>query len=429
MKNKIKKILTTSLVSAMTITTLSAGASKLLCPEHNELANANHIQNENVATIQETISNNTNKNKIGKIVETSVFENDGFNTYTRPNGATYLNNTSDTQTSSNTLNSNENSMSLFVLSESPYIELSNDNNGSRLSMYINFSKDSFKLNPTSYTQNNDNGYCFKQAILTMYTNELYNGNISLSSDKQTEIESLIAESNNPSANRIDRLIDILESSLNSNSTYYGKNLSSLSATINSNNSVDGQYKTLADKIVSAFKLQSNTASNTTETNQQLTRNNQSTKTQNNSNLNTIQNNQTISRNRTLSNNDNTNQSQTGNINQSQSQTNNVNQPNTLNNQSLTQETQNGFNQSNNMTQNNRNSSTRRRYYNRQSLNNGYNQNTNNSSYQTTQNQSQNRTMRADRTPNQDYISGKSGFQSNNRPIASRTPYTQNQMVR
>lgn len=421
MKNKIKKILTTSLVSAMTITTLSAGATKLLCPEHNELANANHIQNENVASIQETISNNTNKNKIGKIVETSVFENDGFNTYTRPNGATYLNNTSDTQTSSNTLNSNENSMSLFVLSESPYIELSNDNNGSRLSMYINFSKDSFKVNPTSYTQNSDSNYCFKQAILTMYTNELYNGNISLSADKQTEIESLLAESNNPSANRIDRLIDILESSINSNSSYYGKNLSSLSATINSNNSVDGQYKTLADKIVSAFKLQSNTSTNATESNSQLTRNNLNTKVQNNSNFNTIQNNQISSRNRTISNNDNTNPSQTGNINQNQSQNNNINQSNNLTNQ----ETQNNFNQTNDITQNSKNTPTRRRYYNRQSLNNGYNQNTNDSSYQTTQN----RTMRADRTPNQDYISGKPGFQSNNRPIASRTPYRQNQMMR
>ena len=427
MNNKIKKILTTSLVSAMTITTLSAGASKLATPTITETVKANVMQSEEYLGAKD---NTSNRNKIGKIVETSLLSEDGFKTYTRSNGATYL---SDTNEASS--NSNQTSMGVFVLSESPYITLSNDNNGSRLSMYINFSKDAFAINQANTNHKTDISYCLKQSILMMYTNELYNGNITLSTDKQNELESLLSNNTETSSN-IDSIIDILESGLTENSLYYGKNLSSLATTLkDSSQNTTSEYKTLADKIVSTFKLQDNSVSespaktiqspsNSTDTNSRAIQN---TQTDSHRRLISSRDNQTLAQN----NQDNTtNQSRTitqDTTNQYQNNTS-TQSNNGIQNTNQTRNTT----QNNSLNQNNRNSTTRRNYYNRQNLNNPQNntstQNTNETTMQADNNQNSHRTLRTDRTsPSNDYISSKPEFQNNSRPRATRMPYNNQSM--
>lgn len=423
MKNKIKKILTTSLISAVTLTTISAtGHSQIArqkLAETKAFTNQNSIVNE---TKNDVFSTNQPRHQVGKIVETSTISNDNLNTYTRSNGANYLADKPDT-IEDNLISNSNSQTSLFVLSETPFITFSSDDNSSRFNMFIKFTRgenlkpaDTTNANnqtntnistETNTTQNTSNELNYKRAILSIYTSELYNGNINLSEAAKTELENQLNNSTDILTN-INSVISILENNLSSSSPYYGKNLNNLSLqTISSSSS--SAYKDVADKIVKTFSL--NDKSSTTTQSQ----NNQTLSTPSQS---TTQNIQSIQ---------NSNQTQTINQTENINPTNNSTISQNRNFQRYPTTNQNGY--LNN--QNNLNSTTRRF-----GQNNTQNQSTTTQSSQTENNfnnyqnnSRQTRTMRADRTKNIDYISSSPKFNNSNRPRASRTPYTDTQVVR
>ena len=422
MKNKIKKILTTSLISAVTLTTISATGNSQIArqklAETKAFTNQNSIVNE---TKNDVFSTNQSRHQVGKIVETSTISNDNLNTYTRSNGANYLADKPDT-IEDNLISNSNNQTSLFVLSETPFITFSSDDNSSRFNMFIKFTRgenlkpaDTTNANnqtntnistETNTTQNTSNELNYKRAILSIYTSELYNGNINLSEEVKTELENQLNNSTDTLTN-INSVISILENNLSSSSPYYGKNLNNLSLqTISSSSS--SAYKDVADKIVKTFSLH----------NQQLS----ITNTQNNSSSNTTQ-----STTQNIQPIQNSNQTQTINQTENTNPTNNSTISQNRNFQRYPATNQNGY--LNN--QNNLNSTTRRF-----GQNNTQNQSTTTQSSQTENNfnnyqnnSRQTRTMRADRTKNIDYISSSPKFNNSNRPRASRTPYTDTQVVR
>ena len=422
MKNKIKKILTTSLISAVTLTTISATGNSQIArqklAETKAFTNQNSIVNE---TKNDVFSTNQSRHQVGKIVETSTISNDNLNTYTRSNGANYLANKPDT-IEDNLISNSNNQTSLFVLSETPFITFSSDDNSSRFNMFIKFTRgENLKpadttnannqtntniSNETNATQNTSNELNYKRAILSIYTSELYNGNINLSETAKTELENQLNNSTDTLTN-INSVISILENNLSSSSPYYGKNLNNLSLqTISSSSS--SAYKDVADKIVKTFSL------NNQQSNILRTQNNSSS----NTTQSTTQNIQPIQ---------NSNQTQTINQTENTNPTNNSTISQNRNFQRYPATNQNGY--LNN--QNNLNSTTRRF-----GQNNTQNQSTTTQSSQTENNfnnyqnnSRQTRTMRADRTKNIDYISSSPKFNNSNRPRASRTPYTDTQVVR
>ena len=292
MKNKIKKILTTSLISAVTLTTISATGNSQIARqklvETKAFTNQNSIVNE---TKNDVFSTNQSRHQVGKIVETSTISNDNLNTYTRSNGANYLADKPDT-IEDNLISNSNSQTSLFVLSETPFITFSSDDNSSRFNMFIKFTRGE-NLKPantanannqtntnisteTNTTQNTSNELNYKRAILSIYTSELYNGNINLSEAAKTKLENQLNNSTDTLTN-INSVISILENNLSSSSPYYGKNLNNLSLqTISSSSS--SAYKDVADKIVKTFSLnnqpssithtQNNSSSNTTQSSKQ-----------------------------------------------------------------------------------------------------------------------------------------------------------------
>lgn len=424
MKNKIKKILTTSLISAVTLTTISATGNTQLLSRKVDDTKAYTSQSVSInESTNNSISTQQQRHKVGKIVETSSLSNDNLNTYTRSNGANYLADKPDT-IEDNLISNSNSQTSLFVLSETPFITFSSDDNSSRFNMFIKFTRgENLKpadttgtnnqtntniSNETNATQNTSNELNYKRAILSIYTSELYNGNINLSEEVKTELENQLNNSSATTSN-INSVISILENNLSSSSPYYGKNLNNLSLqTISSSSS--SAYKDIADKIVKTFSL--NDQSSTTTQSQ----NNQTSSTPSQSTTQNIQPIQNSNQTQTIN--------QTGNINpinnSTISQNRNfqryptTNQSGYLNNQNSINSTTRRFGQNNN-TQN-------------QSTTTQSSQTENNfNNYQN--NSRQARTMRADRTKNIDYISSSPKFNNSNRPRASRTPYTDSQVVR
>ena len=421
MKNKIKKILTTSLISAMTLTTIGAAGAEQISAKQTQKTNASTTQIESIQNAKTEVSaKGSSRHQVGKIVETALYSNDGLKTYTRSNGANYL--ADKPTTIEENLNANANGqMSLFVLSETPYITFSSDENNSRFNMFVNFTRTN-NLAPTNIKETNNiysSEDCYKRTLLTIYTNELCNGNITLSDETKTELENLLNSQSENSENGMSSIISILENNLSTSSPYYGKNLSNFSASQILQSSTNSQYKDLVNKIISTFNLntEAGTQSNTSN---QTVQNNQSTQSTNNSSTQT-ENNQ-LTRNISQPAQTQNPQANTTNQNTStNSQTGAITNRNYQRNQNYYPDT----NQTQNSTQ------TRNRRYFRNNYNNptnnpqiSYNQDTTNQS-----NTAETRTMRADRSSNIDYISNGSRFNNSARPRANRTPYTETQQTR
>lgn len=228
MKNKIKKIITTTVISAVSLTAIG-------CATNNKIACGSENCKNMVArsTDLEILDNASAKaptpaRNIGKIVETSTNEN-GINIYNTKNGLTYLNeNISETDLENSLINKNE-KFNLFILSSTPYISLTSDDTNS-LNLNIKLSK--VQTIETSREANNQNNtYNLKRSILMIYVNELSSGNITLSNENKTLINTHLETIKNNENNyelktrAIDSIINILESNLRPTSKYYNSNLS------------------------------------------------------------------------------------------------------------------------------------------------------------------------------------------------------------
>lgn len=379
MKNKIKKIVTTSLLSAVAFSAIGCSSTTNKVAKNIDKSMAEFVSSINKLDYVDTSSEQTNK--IGKIVETS-------------NTTNFLNENASTLDIDNTItrpSERTDNFKLFVLSNKPYISLTSNDNSTSLDISLKFSTD--QIEETSDEINdNINNLILKRSILMIYVNEIYNGNITLSEENKTAInayvnvikenasflngnrgmvknqlglasdlyesnkndnlvnyyiiksgEALETRSNkiNSTISAIDSIINILESNLSPTSAYYNSKLSTtyqnILTNINSNNSLatsNSADAEIANKIAEslrfktkltnsnsniALKNNSNTQKQTTNQVRNQQTNNQSNNishsTISNNNINNLQTNPQINSTENLSNRSVTNNEQSSNRNQ------------------------------------------------------------------------------------------------------------------
>lgn len=399
MKSKIKKIVATTIVSITATTALGCATTNTKIA--NKINNGVEDFVSSINNLDYVETNNQNSN-LGKIVS-ALNEN---NLYTKMTSNTNIENTI-TRPSERSDN-----FKLYVLSQSPYITLTSDDNNLNLTMQVSTEK----IETTSDDISDKiNQLILKRAILMIYVNEIYNGNVNLTEDNKKSINAYVniikenasylkgnrgmvknqlgmasdlinkENSNNivnyyiiksgealeirsnkieSSISAIESIISILEQNLTPNSCYYQNNLTSSYENMISkieSNSTNTENEILAKNIAESINMIDNT--NPSEINQQTTTYPAIRNTQN-------QINQTESKTRNITNNkdcidcdksqiDTRNSNTTSNNNlqtlesyeESQNQTNTSTQNNTTNrtNQSLNK-TQN----TTNITKNNDN---------------------------------------------------------------------------
>lgn len=350
MKNKFKKIMATTMLSI----TATAGIG---CATTNSKI-AQKINNgveDFVSSINKLdyVDTNNTSSSLGKIVSaasentflSSVATNTNIeNTITRPTERT-------------------DNFKLYVLSSSPYISLTSDDNNINLSMQ--FSTEKIETTSDDISEK-INKLILKRAILMVYVNEIYSGNVELSDENRKAInayvnvikenasflngnrgmvknqlgmasnlidtkqdeniinyyiiksgEALEIRSNkiDSTISSIESIISILEQNLTPSSCYYQKSLTTayenMLNDIKNNTLTNSENNTLAKEIAESINLIDTESSNTTNTNN--TTNNQTSNTQNNYNkpvtLENLDTNKPIKDN-TLNN--NLNQNQTNN---------------------------------------------------------------------------------------------------------------------
>ena len=297
MKNKFKKILTSSIISAVSITAIGCSTTTNKLAKNIDKSMAEFVTSINKLDYVDTSSPD---NKLGKIVET-----------TAKTDTAYLTNTLDNLNVENTItrpSERTDNFKLFVLSSKPFITLTSDDNASSLEFSMSFSTEKIE-NTSDEICTKINTLILKRSILMIYVNEIYNGNVSLSEENKVAINAyvnvikentsflngnrgmvknqlslandLVSSDNNgnlinyyiiksgealetrsskidSSISAIDSIISILETNLSPSSAYYDSKLSSTYENLisnisssNENNSSD-ENKELAKKIADSL---------------------------------------------------------------------------------------------------------------------------------------------------------------------------------
>ena len=219
--NKIKKIITGTVLSAVTLATAGLPVAKL--NDKNSLASAKYYETKSQFQ-------NNSRERVGKIVETNA------------------NNYSNTNLEKSMTNSNE--MDLYIISNIPFMHLLKNENNYELgenpqnySMMIkiystnNFDDGSIFSNRDFFMKNKE--LEMKKSILKVYLNEIYNGNVNLSETDKTEISNLLNELETnqnekfiyssdyatKKINAINSITEIIERNLSSTSAFYNFKLS------------------------------------------------------------------------------------------------------------------------------------------------------------------------------------------------------------
>ncbi len=297
MKNKFKKILTSSIISAVSITAIGCSTTTNKLAKNIDKSMAEFVTSINKLDYVDTSSPD---NKLGKIVET-----------TAKTDTAYFTNTLDNLNVENTItrpSERTDNFKLFVLSSKPFITLTSDDNANSLEFSMSFSTEKIE-NTSDEICTKINTLILKRSILMIYVNEIYNGNVTLSEENKVAINAyvnvikentsflngnrgmvknqlslandLVSSDNNgnlinyyiiksgealetrsnkidSSISAIDSIINILETNLSPSSAYYDSKLSStyenLINNINSSNtnaSTD-ENKELAKKIADSL---------------------------------------------------------------------------------------------------------------------------------------------------------------------------------
>ena len=370
MNKNIKKIITTTLLTASGMACIGCGTTNTKIAQK-----INNGVNEFVSSINKLDYVDTNKtnSNLGKIVSAATDSN-------------FLNNVTSTTDIENTItrpNERTNSFNLYTLSSIPYIALTSDDNNINLSIQFSTSK--------IETASDDidekiNKLILKRAILMVYVNEIYNGNVSLTDEDRKAInayvniikenasflngnrgmvknqldmasnlintqssdnivnyyiiksgEALEIRSNkiDSTISSIDSIISILENNLSPSSCYYQNNLTTsyenMLNNLNNNNSTNENSK-LAKEIAESINLLDSNSTNTQETyDQNINTNNSQSNNQENKITNNL--NTSINENQSLENktknivtqniNRSTNQSRQIKNNSTQSQENKI----------------------------------------------------------------------------------------------------------
>lgn len=438
MKNKFKKIMVTTLISMTATTAIGCATTNTKIAQKINNGVENFVSSINNLDYVET--NNTNSN-LGKIVS-AANEN---NLYTKVASNSNIENTI-TRPSERTDN-----FKLYVLSKSPYISLTSDDNNINLSMQFSTEK----IETTSNNINEDiNKLILKRAILMIYVNEIYSGNVNLTDENRKAInayvniikenasyldgnrgmvknqlgmasdlinnnnqenivnyyiiksgEALEIRSNkiNSTISAIDSIISILERNLTPSSCYYQNNLTNsyqdMISKMNTN-TLNSEDEILAKNIAESINLispENNTNINNSKAivNPKITTRTQNTNYQNDKNCVDCNDNSNI---KTL---ENIEENKTTNTNNQYEKTqNNSNISRNINN--TTENQQKTITPANtNRTRRVRNNITRRNYINNQNLQNNTNPTQENEIVTPSSNQNLNRTTnenRATRVP-------------------------------
>lgn len=174
MKEKLKKIMITTLCS------MTAGTAIGCANGNTKIAQKiNNGVNDFVASINKLDFVDTNStSNIGKIVS-AANEKNVFNTLAKN---TNIENTITTPSE------RTDNFKLYVLSSTPYISLTSNDNEINLSMQFSTEK----IETTSDDINeNINKLILKRAILMIYVNEIYNGNVNLTEENRKAINAYV----------------------------------------------------------------------------------------------------------------------------------------------------------------------------------------------------------------------------------------------
>lgn len=175
MNKTFKKILTTTLIGVST-----AGAIGCATPNSKIAEKINKGVNDFVSSINKLdyVDTNNNNSNLGKIV--SAAEEANFFTKVAKSNNIENTITKPTERSDN--------FKLYVLADSPFISLTSDDNSISLSMQFSTEK----IENTSDNINEKiNKLILKRAILMVYVNEIYNGNVTLSEENRTAINAYV----------------------------------------------------------------------------------------------------------------------------------------------------------------------------------------------------------------------------------------------
>lgn len=175
MKNKLKKIMATTLISMTASTAIGCATSNTKIAQKinnglddfvSSINNLDYVDTNNNANLGKIVSAANENNFYNKVTSTANIEN----TITRP-----------TERGDN--------FKLYILSESPYISLtSDDNNNLNLTMQLSTEK----IETASDSINEKiNKLILKRAILMIYVNEIYSGNVNLSEENKKSINAYV----------------------------------------------------------------------------------------------------------------------------------------------------------------------------------------------------------------------------------------------
>ncbi len=193
MKGKIKKIIAVSLLSTTALTAVGCGTTGNKVAKNIDKSMADFVSSINNLDYVE--SGKPVSDKIGKLVETSA------SAYAKPertvvnenNQIRFLNENLPEAEIENTITKpadRQGDFKLFVLSESPYISLTSNDNNATLSLNVEFSTNKIEKT-SSEIDEKINKLILKRSILMIYVNEIYNGNVELSDENKTAINAYV----------------------------------------------------------------------------------------------------------------------------------------------------------------------------------------------------------------------------------------------
>lgn len=197
MNKKLKKIVTTSVLTAITLTGVGCGTANSKLAKNIDKSMANFVTSINKLDYVETGTTDTSRSNsnLGKIIQTGA--NDNCNNCTREiktigNQVYFLNNNISEAEIENTITKPENQsnkFNLFVLTNTPFVSLVSDNDNN-LTLSVKYSTD--KIAETSNEIDTQiNKLILKRSILMIYVNEIYNGNVELSNENKLAINAYI----------------------------------------------------------------------------------------------------------------------------------------------------------------------------------------------------------------------------------------------
>ena len=301
MKSKVKKIITATIVSAMSLTALGVGVKT----QNNDNNNEKIIQNYTFRKDFEKTSAITPNKNIGKIVETST--DNQIKYYTNDKQIQFLNNDiKEAEIENNiTLPQNYDRFNLFVLSTTPFVSFSNNNDNDEFKINVRFNTDKTIETQQSSLNYEDkeklNTYNLKRSILLIYANEIYNNNVNFSNETKNEINTHIETLSTSTENKtisldakidaINSIISIIENNLTPGSIYYQKNINSNINNLTNNSSIVDKIsetstnQDIANKIACVLNEKCSSSENNTSTLNQT----QQRSIEHNNNINPLQN--------------------------------------------------------------------------------------------------------------------------------------------